>query len=113
MKTISSFGLVLVLAFGGLALAHPSSGMQTLTGEVSSDNCGVRYTVGMTPRRFTRECVAAGSAYVLKVGERSYWFSNQADPRLHVHAGERVVVVGTVTGSEIAASRIDAAAPQE
>jgi len=110
---IYSIALATLIALGSQPLylryiVHASN--QTVTGEISSSNCGVSHMAGMTKRDCTRECAEQGAEYVLVSAGKVYTFANQKDKELRAHAGETVTVTGDVEGDVIRASKIEAAA---
>jgi hypothetical protein len=103
MKSLLSFALM-TLMIGAVAYGAD----QTLTGEISSSNCGLTHMPGLTARDCTRQCVDGGAAYVFVSKGKVYQLANQHDRQLRAHAGETVTLTGDLKGDTITVSRIEA-----
>lgn len=95
-----------LLMFAGLALASPKQ--QTFAGVISDSMCGASHMMPGSPKACTLKCVKDGSKFVLvDPAGKVYQLTNQTAPR--PFAGEKVKVVGTLTGDTIAVKSIAAA----
>jgi hypothetical protein len=97
---------IIIVALGA---APPA---QSWTGVISDSMCARHHESGAegqetTDAACTRDCVKGGSKYVLIVGEKVYAISNQQHAGLAQHAGERVVVTGTLSGDAIEVSEVE------
>ncbi len=82
--------------------ANAAANVQTFTGVVRCEWQVVgRYECRRrAPQDCVRECVSAGSAYVLLVDKKMYWLSGNA-PELDQVAGGAAVVTGVVDGKKV------------
>jgi hypothetical protein len=100
------FGMAPALAQGETEVRQPAAqgkaDVETLTGMVSCEWQVVgRYECRRRTRQdCIRECVSAGSAYVLVVDKRMYWLSGNAS-ELDQAAGGAAVVTGVVDGKKV------------
>lgn len=79
-------------------------------GLVTDDHCGARHSAdsAKNPSECTQMCIRQGSKYSLVNGDNSYLL-NGATNDLGKLAGQRVNVVGSLTGSTIKVSSVTAA----
>lgn len=107
---MSTVAALLVVASAALALAQPAAqgkaevraNVRTLTGVVRCEwQVAGRYECRRrAPQDCARECVSAGSAYVLVVDKKMYWLSSNAS-ELDQVAGGAAVVTGVVDGKKV------------
>ncbi|HEY3706561.1 MAG TPA: hypothetical protein VGL22_15980 [Terracidiphilus sp.] len=101
--TLSASLLALTLTLGPtLAFAAP----QSFEGTVSDSMCGKKHMMpGKSDADCTKECIKAGSSYVLLSGDKIYTLSGKpAD--LAAFAGKHVKVQGELKQNTIAVSSI-------
>ena len=82
---------------------------QSFTGIISDSMCGLKHMMpGKSDAQCIRECVKAGSKYVLVVGNKSYTLSGKPET-ISAFAGQHVKVDGTLSGSVLSVQAIQAA----
>lgn len=96
--------LVAAAAFTPAALAA-----QSFDGTVSDSMCGLKHMMpGKSDAQCIRECVKAGSKYVLVVGSKTYTLGGPSD-QIAAFAGQRVHVEGTLHATTLTVQAIHAA----
>jgi hypothetical protein len=81
----------------------------TWTGKISDSMCGASHAgmgTKMSDHDCTVGCVKAGAKYVFVSKGKVYQIANQKDADLPVHAGETVVLTGSMTGDTITVTKI-------
>lgn len=74
---------------------------QTVQGLISDSMCGHKHMMpGKSDAECVRECVKAGSSYVLVAGEKVYTLAGDK-AQLASFAGQRVSVRGELAGSQL------------
>jgi hypothetical protein len=115
MKTISRMLMLFVL---GVALVTPLSGVaqktqpaeRTLTGYVSDNHCGLKHMAGMgDDKSCTLMCVKDGK-FVLADRDHKpvYQLDKTGQEKAREFAGQKVQVIGRVTGKTIHVTSIEA-----
>jgi hypothetical protein len=114
MKTISRMLMLLVL---GTVLVTPLSGFaqktpaeKTLVGYVSDNHCGLKHMAGMgDDKSCTLMCVKNGK-FVLadRDHKRVYQLDKTGQEKAREFAGQKVKVIGRVTGKTIHVTSIEA-----
>ncbi len=102
--------VVTVVCFVAGADTGLAAHKQTFTGEVGDAMCGNKHMDG-TPAECTRTCVAKGSKFALVVGDKVYILDTANETilsTLNTHAGQTVVVTGTLNGDAIEVSSVAA-----
>jgi Protein of unknown function (DUF5818) len=109
MKKGLYWGLAVLLTAGMAAASpKPSAKGRTFVGDISDKMCGAKHMMGESARDCTLECVKMGSSFVLVDSKGEvYDLSDQQKPRQF--AGEKVKVTGTLKGSTIEVTSIEAA----
>jgi hypothetical protein len=104
---------------GGASLANrgvPESGQsgaassippQSYQGVVTDTHCGAKHSaaIGDTAAECTIRCLRAGEQFLLVDGESSYLLEGDT-PALKRAAGQRVKIVGTVSGGRISVTSV-------
>lgn len=80
----------------------------TFTGVIGDSMCGAKHMSG-SPAECTRSCVKQGSAYALVVGDKVYTLKGGDAATLDKLAGEKATVTGTLNGTTIEVSSVEAA----
>ncbi|MGA8442512.1 MAG: hypothetical protein WB762_10605 [Candidatus Sulfotelmatobacter sp.] len=105
-------------AAAGAAKAEPEPGQppdtsaataQSYEGIITDTHCGAKHSaaVGMAAADCTRACVHSGESFALVDGDKTY--SLEGEPAaLKRLAGQRVKIVGTLSGKTIAVAAIAA-----
>ncbi len=109
MKKSLTLSLSILLA-GGMAFASAKGGAgKTFEGNISDSMCGVKHMMPGGDKACTLECVKSGSKYVLAdpASGKVYQLSDQKKPE--EFAGQKVKVTGTLKGSTITVTSIEAA----
>jgi hypothetical protein len=93
----------------GISLAAPKGKEKSFTGQISDEMCGLKHMMAGGAKQCTLECVDGGSKFVLADPEHQkvYDLSDQEKPKQF--AGEKVKITGTLKGSTIEVSSIEAA----
>lgn len=114
MKNVKRMLMLLVL---GVALVAPLSGLaqrrsaeRTLTGYVSDNHCGLKHTSGMgDDKSCTLMCVKNGK-FVLadRDHKRVYQLDKTGQQKASEFAGQKVKVIGRVSGKTIHVTSIEA-----
>lgn len=115
MKTVSR---ILMLVILGVVLVAPPSGIaqktkpveKTLIGYVSDNHCGLKHMAGMgDDKSCTLMCVKNGK-FVLadRDHKRVYQLDKTGQEKAREFAGQKVKVIGRVTGKTIHVTSIDA-----
>jgi len=90
--------MVFVLALLGLA-GFVVAEEKEFQGYVTDDMCGAEHMMeGMNDKECADECVKMGAAYALYVPDDAKMYLADDPKKLEPHAGENVVVKGTVSG---------------
>lgn len=107
MRSLTYLGLTLLLA-AGINFAAPKGKQATFTGEISDKMCGLKHMMPGGAKECTLKCVEAGSKFVLAdpAHQKVYDLSDQGKPK--PFAGEKVKVTGTLKGSTIEVTSIEA-----
>ena len=86
--------------------ASPAS-PQTYEGIITDTHCGAKHSVkiGLSAADCTRVCVHSGDSFALVDGDTLYLLKGEAAV-LKQSAGERVKILGTLTGNTIAVSSV-------
>jgi hypothetical protein len=98
---------------GASAKSSPMQGAavqsQIYEGIVSDTSCGAKHSakIGLSAADCTRVCVHSGENFALVDGDKLYVLEG-GGPALKRVAGERVKVVGTLSGNTIAVSAVTA-----
>jgi starvation-inducible outer membrane lipoprotein len=82
---------------------------KTFTGTVTDSMCGKDHSamkMGSDPK-CTVACVKAGAKYAINDGKNTYTLSDQLAPEKF--AGQRVTVTGTLNGTTVKVTKIEAA----
>jgi hypothetical protein len=114
MKNLYRFYVGLCCAVLLLCVASLTSAADmTWTGKISDSMCGASHAgMGgkMSDHDCTVECVKMGAKYVFVSKGKVYQIANQKDADLSVHAGETVVLTGSMTGDTITVTKVAVAA---
>jgi hypothetical protein len=106
LATLGALGGVAVEAFGQIPTTQTSA-QESYEGVVTCSQCGAKHSakIGQSAADCTRMCVHGGAHFALVDGEKIYQLDG--DPALLKRvAGERVQVVGVVTGNTIRISTL-------
>jgi hypothetical protein len=89
---MNKLGIILFAA----AMSFAGATTQTFTGVITDSMCGNNHAMmNVTPEpKCVRECVKAGSKYVIFDGKRAYKLSDQQTPAQF--AGQKVKITGTL-----------------
>jgi hypothetical protein len=104
-----AFLLAAGIAFAGSA-PRPAAKSKVFVGYISDSMCGLKHMMpGKSDAECTLECVKAGAKYVLadRANSRVYDLSDQKTPEKF--AGKKVRVRGTLKGTLIVLSSMEAA----
>jgi hypothetical protein len=106
MKKSMIFAYTTLLLFSGLMTRTVWSAPQTVSGVISDSMCGKKHMMpGKSDAECVRECVKAGSKYILVVGDRLYTLN--ANPQtIAPFAGKQVQVQGEIKGSTLSVQSI-------
>lgn len=89
-----SMAFVSLLCFAGFAVAEDKE----FQGYVTDDMCAAEHMMeGMNDKECADECVKMGAAYALFVPDDAKMYLADDPKKLEPHAGENVVVTGTVS----------------
>jgi hypothetical protein len=89
-----SMAFVSFLCFAGFAVAEDKE----FQGYVTDDMCAAEHMMeGMNDKECADECVKMGAAYALFVPDDAKMYLADDPKKLEPHAGENVVVTGTVS----------------
>ena len=81
----------------------------TLRGVVTDQMCGAaKHMMPGGAAKCTRECVKQGSSYALAVGDKVYTLKGH-EKELYKLAGENVTVKGSLSGTDVQVSSVEAA----
>ncbi|MFZ0419634.1 MAG: hypothetical protein WAM04_16160 [Candidatus Sulfotelmatobacter sp.] len=85
---------------------------QNYEGMLTDTHCGAKHSaaVGMSAADCTRACVHSGEHFALVDGEKAYILEGD-EAALKRMAGQRVKIVGTLTGGTISVSSVATPAP--
>jgi hypothetical protein len=79
----------------------------TWRGQISDSRCGPEHTMtGMTSRACADACVKSKATYAFVWGGKTYQIAGQTDRSLATHAGQTVVLTGTLHGDTVTVSHI-------
>jgi hypothetical protein len=117
MKTLSQ---ILVLLMLGVVSVTPLQGRaqktqpaeRTLIGYISDSQCGLKHMAGMgDDKSCTFICVKGGSKFVLADSDHKavYRLDNTSQEKAREFAGQKVKVIGRITGKTIRITAIEAA----
>ncbi len=83
---------------------------QSYEGIVTDSHCGAKHSasVGMTAADCTRVCIHSGEHFALVDGDKAYKLEGGMDA-LKQSAGQRVKVIGTLSGNTISVASVTAA----
>lgn len=118
---VLAFFLATLGAAVGAADAAPDPGQntppyaappQSYEGIITDTRCGAKHSaaVGMSAGDCTRLCVHSGESFALVDGDKAYKLSGQEQAVKRL-AGERVKVVGSLSGHTIAVATVTAGKP--
>ena len=84
---------------------------QTYEGIITDAHCGAKHsaTVGMSAAECTRVCIHSGEHFALVDGDKTYTLEGN-DAALKRMAGQRVKVLGTLSGQTISVASVGAGA---
>jgi len=101
MKKSMIFVCAIPFLFPGLMTRTAWSASQTVSGVISDSMCGKKHMMaGKSDAECVRECIKAGSKYVLVVGDKLYTLN--ANPQtIAPFAGKHVLVQGEIKGSTL------------
>ena len=87
--------------------AAPANAEQTYQGMVTCSQCGAKHSskLGKAPADCVRACVSGGARFSLVDGDETYLLDGEL-PLLKKVAGQRVRVVGAISGRTIKVSSI-------
>ena len=116
MKPVSRMLMLIVL---GVVLVTPLSGVaqkkqpaeKTLVGYVSDNHCGLKHIAGMgDDKSCTLACVKNNGKFVLadRDHKRVYQLDKTGQEKAQEFAGQKVKVIGRVTGKTIHVTSIEA-----
>jgi hypothetical protein len=101
MKKSAMFALTIFLATTCLLTRPAWSAPQTLDGVISDSMCGKKHMMpGKSDAQCIRECVKAGSKYVLVVGDKLYTLDARTES-IAPFAGKHVQVQGDLKGASL------------
>jgi hypothetical protein len=85
---------------------------QNYDGVITDTRCGAKHSaaIGQSAADCTRACVHSGERFALVDGDRTYALEGESEALKHA-AGERVRIVGTLSGSTISVASVRAPAP--
>lgn len=85
---------------------------QNYDGVITDTRCGAKHSaaIGQSAADCTRACVHGGERFALVDGDRTYALEGESEALKHA-AGERVRIVGTLSGSTISVASVRAPAP--
>lgn len=108
MKSLTYAGLAF-FALASLSLAAPKPKERTFVGYISDSMCGLKHMMAGDPKGCTLGCVKKGEKFVLAdaVHNKVYELNDQKKPE--EFAGQKVTVIGTLSGQTIKVVSIQAA----
>jgi hypothetical protein len=101
---------IMIVALGAVAIAQQSvQPQQTYEGIVTDTHCGAKHSaaIGKTATDCARACVHGGAEFALVDGDTIYRLDGEL-MLLKRLAGQRVRVVGTLTGDRLKVTSISA-----
>jgi hypothetical protein len=104
-----AFLVFTLLLTTGISIATPKGKERTFTGEISDEMCGLKHMMAGGAKQCTLECVDGGSKFILADPEHQKVYGLSDQKKLRQFAGEKVKVTGTLKGSTIEVSLIEAA----
>lgn len=108
MKRLTYAGLAFFV-LASLSLAAPKPKERTFVGYISDSMCGLKHMMAGDPKGCTLGCVKKGEKFVLAdaVHNKVYELNDQKKPE--EFAGQKVTVIGTLSGQTIKVVSIQAA----
>jgi hypothetical protein len=107
MSKSACFVALFALMIGPSLAAQP-----TWNGKISDSHCGAKHNMAsMTDRACTEMCIKGKGKYVFVLGGKSYQILGPTDKPLASHAGQTVIVTGTINETTVRISNIEMATP--